>query len=97
MDLLQCAMQGKGWGHSSRQRPWKELWPQGWKAVLAVIEILKPGKLLFVGSGVATNCRRKLLPGGVDAKINNHRKVGLGQTLQDGLGDGFREAARTVF
>ena len=59
--------------------------------------VLKPGKLLFVGSGVATNCKRKLLPGGVDAKINNHRKVGLGQTLQDGLGDGFREAARTVF
>ena len=38
--------------------------------------VLKPGKLLFVGSGVATNCKRKLLPGGVDAKINNHRKVG---------------------
>lgn len=76
MDLLQCAMQGKGWGQDSRQRPWKELWPQGWKAVLAVIEVLKPGKLLFVGSGVATNCNRKLLPGGVDAKIKNHRKVG---------------------
>ena len=75
MDLIQCALVGK-WGDTGRARPKKEMWGPGWTAVLAAIAVLKPGKLLFVGSDVATTCNKKFLPENAQAHVVNDRKIG---------------------
>ena len=78
MDLIQCALRGR-WdslGRTTRERPDEEMWKRGWSAVLAAIAVLKPEKMLFVGSGVATTCNEKFLPENVQAQVVNARKIG---------------------
>lgn len=75
MDLIQCALVGN-WGNKDRARPTEEMWGPGWTAVLAAIAVLKPGKLLFVGSDVATTCNKKFLPENAQAHVVNDRKIG---------------------
>ena len=75
MDLIQCALVGV-WGQKDRARPTEEMWGPGWSAVLAAIAVLKPEKMLFVGSGVATTCNEKFLPENVQAQVVNARKIG---------------------
>ena len=77
MDVIQHAMRGIGWkGVNRRERPGDELWKPGWSAVIEVIKLLKPGKLLLVGAGVACHCAGKYLPQGVEAEIVNVHKIG---------------------
>ena len=79
MDLIQTAMKGKGWGNGDKriaiERPQKAMWKPGWKALIEVIKILKPGSLLFVGAGLAYNCKGKSLPDGTESCITNVCKV----------------------
>lgn len=77
MDVIQHAMRGKGWKDvEHRQRPEEELWYPGWSAVIDVIKLLRPGKLLLVGAGVACHCSDKYLPHRVEAEIVNAHKIG---------------------
>ncbi len=92
MDVIQKAMRGTGWqGAQSRERHTEDLWKPGWMAVFEVIKALKPGKLLFVGAGLAYHCTSMFLPTGVSARLVNKRKVGrqwlrTGEIVVDGLG-----------
>ena len=80
MDVIQKAMRGlpkkpvperwvkyKGVG---RERPGCErLWKWGWRAVLKVIDILKPGVLLLVGAGVGDHCASPFLQDGYESSL----------------------------
>ena len=79
MDVIQKSMRGKckGWkDFKDRSRPTKEMWTPGWKAVLKVIEILKPGFLLFVGAGVANHFSNKYMQDGYKAEMKADGKIG---------------------
>ena len=75
MDLIQEAMKGTGWkgteNRTKSERPSKHLWKPGWVALAEVVKLLKPGSLMFVGSGLAYKCNRKLLPQGIEGHITN--------------------------
>ena len=85
MDVIQQAMRGKDWsnkGHSQLvvskrpSRPTNEMWKPGWKAVMKVVDILKPGALLLVGAGVATHFSDKYVPSDYGAETKNDGKIG---------------------
>ena len=83
MDVIQRTMRGlpsknslltNAWRNiTRRERPSKELWKPGWKAVLNVVDILKPKALLFVGAGVADHCNRDFLPDGYECSMVRER------------------------
>ncbi len=78
MDVIQQSMCGKGkkWPTvKGRFCPTEEMWVPGWKAVFGVIDILKPGALLFVGAGVAKHFSRKYIPAGYMAEMKDGDKI----------------------
>jgi len=79
MDVIQQSMRGKGkdWKTGEgRSRPTKGMWGPGWNAVLEVMEILKPGSLLFVGAGVANHFSSKYMQDGYSAEMKAYGKIG---------------------
>ena len=87
MDVIQCAMKGKGYGGNARQRPADNLWKPGWSAVAEVIKVLRPSRLLFVGSELAYHSTSRFMPRGrMSANIRNACNIGR-LWLRDGFVD----------
>ena len=90
MDVIQCAMKGIGWkknkglARKSIERPARYLWKSGWEALVAVIEVLEPSCMLFVGSSLAYMCKKEFLPNGVASEIKTRQVVGKRLRLRTG-------------